>query len=417
MGKPNGHHEWSDQQFQSLKTDLKVETDQGQQSFFDQMPLQEWSAQLQTLRVENPEKAAQKELDIIAEVKIAVSKIPYERGYGTPEQMISGGKKNCEGATILGSIILDQLKITHKILTLNSKTDSAGHVLLVVLDSMNNCHWVDMTGKGESPVIEQYSFLDRNNQPLPTSLAETISTKDTHSRIKVKDAKLTSRTATGVNGIVSGLSLSADLLPAAAGREKILLQRQALILKSEGKIDEAISCLEHIVQLGLETEVTLHNLGTYYALANNEEMAIATFTRLCESEPLAISNWDSLANAHLHFGNSQSAEESLRKGISQKEGAYLLYGKLARLFTDQNRTQDAATLIQKFIDNNTPSFCHPYLELTQLYISLGQKDTAGKILTFITNDDTISESKADRSTIQDLQNQIEASTDVVLIKN
>lgn len=179
----NPHCLWADGEIERLPSELTVPNTENQDdqlktetTFFDSLPIEQWRQELVDLRRKGDLEAVErKELAIISELKQKLDQIPYEDSHGTPESMISGGKKNCEGASVLGSIVLEQIGINHRILLVNSPTDLPGHVLLLPISSHGHVFWSDMTATDLDLLIDESAFSTQLQEDFPDDLATVLS--------------------------------------------------------------------------------------------------------------------------------------------------------------------------------------------------------------------------------------------------
>lgn len=376
--------DWAHQQISRLRNEMTVrggERDTEGTSFFDSMPMSEWRSQLHQLReFGDLQKVEEKELEIIRQVQQKLSLIPFETGKGTPEQMISGGTKNCEGATILGSVTLEEIGINHRILISESPTHQPGHVLVLPISSNRRVFWSEMTGSGSSEQIDETAFSSLEHEVVSEQLADLLSSDQAQVALLLTDSKLKKKAGNEIWGLVNGLSIKVDILSPDMGRKQIVLDRHATNLNDLGNHDQAEHILLQMVKLGFDSSRTLSNLAwTQAELGKLTERAIS-LEQLVQRRPLSLNDWRRLALTYRDLGDKNAAEDAFKRGISMKPGAYLLHGEYAGYLISEGRSEEALERLTEFISNERPNFATPYLDLINHFIDLKRNDDALKVL-------------------------------------
>jgi len=250
----DSHQVWATDQMARLPKELNVAnpTKDGDGSeptkFFDSMPISEWQVELANLRKTDLDLAEQREQQIINEIRLKLMEIPYEKNNGTPDAMISGGKKNCEGASILASIILEQLDIRHRLLIIQSPTKSPGHVLVLPVSCKGNVTWSEMTDTSDASPIDESSFKQKNGNLVKTPLADLLLSEEEGIQLLLTDNSFKKRAGRDVWGSIDGLSVTVDLLEPVSGRKVIVLARQASNEIKNGDYNRAKEIYELLIK-------------------------------------------------------------------------------------------------------------------------------------------------------------------------
>ena len=371
--------QWAGQEIARLDQEMPLHNGEGREKtlFFDSLPISQWKSELEALKqLGNLEAVEKRELEIVGLIQQQLALIPYEKGRGTPEQMIAGGAKNCEGATILGSVALEQIGIDHRIIITESPTHQPGHTLILPISSNERVFWSEMTGINTSDPIAGDSFSDLDGNNLSVALRDLLSNDQERITLLLTDPKFRSKVGNEILGMISGLSMRVDLLSAEKGRKQILLDRHANNLSDTGDNETAEKVLQQMIQLGFDSLKTMSNLATMQARNGRLIESAITLETLVQRRPQSLKDWDRLASTYMEAGDSEATIAAYQRGIAVKPGAYLLVGQFAQFLIGVGRQEEGLEWLEQFIEREQPKFTAPYLDLAEHCVDLGKVDDA-----------------------------------------
>lgn len=355
---------WADEQTSNLIDYIKSK-------FSNVLHINEWKANLEKSRKQDSKIAEQLEAAIAVDIKQICVDIPYKQGCGTPEEIISTGKANCEGKTLIASSVFEQIGINHKILYIVSPTRSPGHVLVLISGSNGNVFMFDPTNN-ELPL---HFFNDKVPVVIPHVMADSSPIMP----LILKDSDLKGA-GNEAWGLVPTLAIKVYLLQPSVGRHSIILDHCAVKLLDLGKYSEALRIYQYLDRSGLITPLTLNNMATCYKKVGNYKKAIAVFQRLCQERSNEPAIWCRLALAYYEAGLTQKAEDTYLKAVNIKLGAFFPMKNYLGFLLNEGRNEEAAKLLSAFVKKYNPKTSEPYIDLLYCLMKTHRLRQAEKLI-------------------------------------
>jgi tetratricopeptide (TPR) repeat protein len=164
-------------------------------------------------------------------------------------------------------------------------------------------------------------------------------------------------------------------LAAAQPQSAAVQERLGFAALKEKQFAKAEEYLEQSLALRPDFVPAMEDLVQLYAQQHRSDQIIARLQQQLQRAPKQSAFYHLLGNAHWDSGDLASAEQSFLNALKQDPGAYIASFQLARVYANQNKSQDAIARFQDAIKHRT-DFLPAYVELATLYQKTGAIDKA-----------------------------------------
>jgi serine/threonine protein kinase/Tol biopolymer transport system component/Tfp pilus assembly protein PilF len=152
-----------------------------------------------------------------------------------------------------------------------------------------------------------------------------------------------------------------------------------LFLASFGRLDEAITEMQHALKLDPLSLPVGSNIGLILYLARRYEEALDHFWRNLEMDRSFVYTHWQMAMAYEECGRYDEAIAAFRKAIALSGTSTLPHTLLARTYARSGRKSEALALLDELNELSTQHYVSPY-RIAAVYAALGDKDRAFKWL-------------------------------------
>ncbi len=166
-------------------------------------------------------------------------------------------------------------------------------------------------------------------------------------------------------------------------------KRQADLLHSSGKFEEASKAYRKLLEKDPNNKLVWMRLGTSLALAKKPEEAIIVYKKLAENYPNDSEVLGGLSYGYIALKQYNEAKIAAEQAIAINPSHHAAYSYLANAENKLGHLTSAATAYKKALEIN-PRVASWYLALTDLYLATNQSDEIEPLLirgaTFAPND-------------------------------
>jgi tetratricopeptide (TPR) repeat protein len=149
----------------------------------------------------------------------------------------------------------------------------------------------------------------------------------------------------------------------------------AVILRSEGRLDEAISHLDKTIEIQPGFAEAHNNLGNALLQRARVGEAIAQFEKALELEPRNATAHANLGSVLLRQGHPDQAIARFRQGLALQPNNQDLLNNLAYALLVKGEANEAVVLLRKAIELN-PAFADAHNNLANILLQTGKVDEA-----------------------------------------
>jgi tetratricopeptide (TPR) repeat protein len=164
-----------------------------------------------------------------------------------------------------------------------------------------------------------------------------------------------------------------------ASKQAALLHAEALALARAGRLVEAEQHWRQALARDASNFDVLHNLGAIALQTGRAEEALTHFTAAEALKPEAPEVHRNRAIACLHLGHPELALAALQRLFALKPDDEMALHQLVRLLMDEDRGDDAVTVLRAALDHQPSPACVP-LMLANVLRVLGRIDEARDVL-------------------------------------
>jgi tetratricopeptide (TPR) repeat protein len=157
----------------------------------------------------------------------------------------------------------------------------------------------------------------------------------------------------------------------------IAYDRLAFVLRSSGRIRDAIAVLERAARNGHADSALLRSLGAALRDAGDLTRSMAVLEPLARKNPADLQTLDALGQAYARANRPRDAEAMLRRVLAASPNASATWNNLGSLYLSENRIDEAYDALSKAIAIN-PDLPGAHNGLGVVYAKRGALDRAAE---------------------------------------
>ena len=299
------------------------------------------------------------EQEIVNIIHNAVGSYPFQIDHYSLIQMRRTQQFNCVGSSILGSALLEDVGITHLVVTL------PGHSVLFVIFSDDHIEWRDMSSSNASGAITLTDIMIRSMyEKRPVRVEDIVA----FSRQSSSDG-LTFvidnhyRTMRAWEALQDESQIT--VFSPKVGQEIQVLEWVISGFRDVKSYAEEVEACNYAISINPNNASMYDSLGVGLKALKRYEDAIEAYKQSIALDPFHSESYHHLGNLFWSLGKNQEAVEFYEKGIALNPNDAYTFGRYGMLLETMGRTEEAIMAFRKVLALDPPD--------TSLLFSVGEK--------------------------------------------